>query len=182
MRSRRSKAASSDSEAVDREGTRGGQARSRCADRRAAGDRPLHDPAEAQLSRTPSCSSNLSDIVVRRGGARSDRGLWRCERLGDGEPGRHGSVPAEGVAPRTEDRARSEPRVSAKCAIPSRAIPPTRRSWRSSRASGFRWSAGSRSTSSRRATRDCCRSSSANLTMSPCRSTWCGTCSIRLRR
>ena len=56
--------------------------------------------------------SNLTQ--VRRGGrrARSDRGLRRLQRLGNAESGRHGAVPAEGMAARPEDRARGQSWIS----------------------------------------------------------------------
>ena len=49
-----------------------------------------------------------------------------------------GPVPAQGVAARPEDRARGEPGLPRRALSRDAAIPPTRRSWRSSRASAFR--------------------------------------------
>ena len=46
------------------------------------------------------------------GRARGRRSVRRREHLGDGEPGRHRPVPAEGVAARAEDHARGEPELS----------------------------------------------------------------------
>ena len=54
-----------------------------------------------------------------------------AQHVGDGESGRHGSLPAQGMASRPEDRARSQSRLSRRVLIPesSRSGGP-RRSWR----------------------------------------------------
>ena len=82
--------------------------------------------------------SNLTISAMRRGCARGRRGLRRRVDLDDGEPGRHRSLQAQGMAARPEDRARGQSGLPRGPLSRSRAIPPTRRSWRSSRASGSR--------------------------------------------
>ena len=152
----------------------GRQVRLRQVDRRTAGDRPLHDPDEAQL---PGHRDDVQpdDDRLGRGRARGRRGVRRRQRLGDGEPGRHRPVQAEGMAARPAHRARGEPE------LPRRAFPRQQRSCRQGagrevqRASASRSPAASRSASSRRATRACSRSSRARSTTRARRSTSSGT-------
>ena len=87
------------------------QVRLRRADRRLAGHRSLYAALQAQLSRRRA-SVEPDRQRQRRGRARSRRSLRRRQRMDDGEPGRHRSVPAEGMASRPADRARGESRLS----------------------------------------------------------------------
>ena len=106
-----------------REGQGDRQVRLRRAARRPAGRRQVHAAHQAQLSvvRHP---AEPDDDGVLRGRPRSDRGVRRRQRLGDGESGRHRPVPAEGLAARPEDRARGQ------CRLPRRALSGKQRSGR----------------------------------------------------
>ena len=107
-----------------REGEAGRAPRLRPSDRGAEGARPLHaaDHPEGARLRAP----GLPDAGADGGGrARGDRGVRRRVGLGDGQSGRHRSLPPEGVAARAEDRARSEsgfPRRATTRRAPTRPI------------------------------------------------------------
>ena len=93
------------------QGQGGGAARLRRADRRPESDRPLHAAPHAQ-------GTGLRDAGVHvagadgGGGARGDRGVWRRERMGDGESGRDRALSARRMAARAEDRARRQSGLS----------------------------------------------------------------------
>ena len=94
---------------LERQGDR--EIRLRHPDRRHAGDRPPHDPDQAQFRRLR-IAVEPHDHRDGRSRPRGDRGVRRRRRLGDGESGGDGSVSAEGMAARAEDRARGESDVS----------------------------------------------------------------------
>ena len=111
--------------------------RLRRALRRAAGDRPLHAAAEAHLSRLR--PARRPHVVGHRGGrARSGRGLRRRERLGDGQPGGHRAVPAQGMAARARRSCSRRTRRSATSAIPTARSPDDRALERQCAARRFR--------------------------------------------
>ncbi len=83
------------------------QARLRRGDRGPARARPLHAADQAGRARLHVPAVPDGDADGRRR-ARSDRGLRRRERLGDGQSGRHRPVPAEGMAARAAHRARGQ--------------------------------------------------------------------------
>ena len=93
--------------------------RLRREDRGTAGARPLHaaHPLQAARLRLPVVAD---DAAIRGGRARGRRGVSRCVRSRDGEPGRHRSLPAQVVDARPADRPRSESRLSRRSAIPLR--------------------------------------------------------------
>ena len=90
--------------------------RLRRADRGFAGDRPLYAALPAGVRRLRAAVES-DDDGDRRRRARSHRGARGCQRLGNGESGRNGSLPAAGLAPRPADRARGE------SDLPRRALP-----------------------------------------------------------
>ena len=88
-----------------------GQVRLRRTDGGLAGARPLHAAVQAQLRRLRASRQPL-DRRHRGHGARSHRGVRRWRGLGDGESRGDGPLSPQGMAPRTEDRAGGESRVS----------------------------------------------------------------------
>ena len=72
--------------------------------------------------------ANLTTTSARGGRARSHRGVRRRQRLGDGQPGRHRPVPAQGMAARPADRARGQSRLSRRALSRQPPTPPTARS------------------------------------------------------
>ncbi len=107
-----------------REGEGNGQIRLRHAPRGIARGRQIHAAAQAHAS----CVQPVArphDDADGRGRARSDRNVRRRELVDDGESGRHGPVPAEGLAARPEGRARGESGVSRRRPSPKAPIRPT---------------------------------------------------------
>ena len=94
-----------------REEREGRQARLRRRDRGAEGARPLHAADQVHRARlhVPAVPHRDAD---GGGGARSRGSLWRRERLGDGQPGRHRRVSPEGVAARATHHPRGESQLS----------------------------------------------------------------------
>ena len=112
-----------------RESEGDGQVRLRRAGRGTARCRPLHAAAQADASGLQP-PVRPHDYTHGSGRARSDRGLRRRELVGDGEPGRHRSLPLAGMAPRPEDRSGSEPRLSQGALSRKRRSRGQARSWR----------------------------------------------------
>ena len=116
-----------------REGEGDRQVRLRRADRGPAGARPLHAAAQAQLRRRTTCCPTSRRTAMAAVAREVIEAYGDAQRLGDGQSGRHRTVPAEGMAARPADRARGESRLSRRALSRQRPTPPTRRSWQGSR-------------------------------------------------